>query len=163
MATRNEQIVELRRGGATWNEIADRFALSSERVRQIGQETYERECECCGAAFQTTKARQIYCGTCACATCGKPVPPSRVKPGAPYCQAQCVPGYAYHGANAGSRFRRVELGIYVKRYITTGIEPEGFYCFDQVNRTWDRFDDLEQARAYRASGAWSRRQARGAA
>lgn len=161
MTTRDEQIVELRRGGATLNEIAEQFELSSERVRQIAQQAFVRRCACCGAVFETTKSRQIYCGSCHCVTCGNPVPQNRMKPGSPYCQAQCVPGYVFAGAKEGSRFRRVETGIYVKRYNATGVEPPGHYCFDQNRQTFVRFDDLEQAQAFRASGAWSRRAASG--
>lgn len=157
MATRDEQMIELRQGGATLVEIGDQFGLSGERVRQIVQQPLGRTCACCGAEFTTTKARQIYCGSCSCATCGRPVPQGRMKPDSPYCQAQCVPGYAYHGAKQGARYVRVETGVYIRRYNETGIDIPGFYCFDGNQQTFVRFDTLELAREYRSSRAWSRR------
>lgn len=159
---RDKRILTMRQNGATLAEISSKVGLTIERVRQIAADVtpsgYQRECACCGVAFTATSSRNVNCGDCRCVTCGSPIPRRRVVAQSRYCKQECEPGFARKGAASGTRFHRVELGIYVKRYVSTGAQIPSFYCFDQVNKTWVRFDTLEEARAYRASGAWSRRQ-----
>lgn len=62
------------------------------------------------------------------------------------------------GARGGTTYRAVERGIYRRQYKTTGIVLPGFFVNDLRERTFRRFVSLEDAREYRASGAWRRRE-----
>lgn len=139
----------------TLDAIAHEFGLTRERVRQIindgGGVTYERSCHSCGSTFKTKSTRQMICGDCRCATCGKKLTKMQAQKGTRYCIPSHDPDYK--DSASGATYRVIERGIYVRVYRSTGIRVNDLFYVSSVHDGWHTFELLADARIYRDGDA----------